>query len=94
MSRRTGPYSLVATLCTVLFLAALVLASGGCDWGIAAYALVGMIGLAALLGVPYFSRRAFHRANRLPAALGFASIGLLVWLIGWFVVFARSNCGL
>ncbi len=93
MSRRTAPYSVVATLCTVMFLAALVLAAGGCDWGLATYALVGVIGLSVLLAIPYFARRAFHRMNRLPASLGFALLGLMVWLVGWFVVFARSNCG-
>lgn len=92
MRRRIPSYSLVGTLCLLLFMSSLVL-SGGCgDWGMAAYGAVGLVCAAVLMAVPYVARRAFHRGDRLPIALGFLMLGVVTWLLGWFIVFWRSGC--
>lgn len=93
MSRRTNSYAIVGTLCIGQFLAALVVASGGCDWGPTAYTLIGVISMLLVMAIPYFARRAFKRVNRLPAALGFALLALISWLMGWLIAFSR-NCGM
>lgn len=92
MSRRTNSYSIVGTLCVLQLLVALIVAAGGCDWGVTAYVSSGVIALMVFLSIPYFARRAFKRMNRLPAALGFGLLGLIAWLLGWLIAFSRLNC--
>ena len=92
MRRRTTAYSIVASLCLVQLLMAMIAAPYGCEWGLAAYTGVGVACLTVMLSMPFFMRRAFVRHNRMPVALGFAMTGLMTWLVGWFVAFANSAC--
>lgn len=92
MRRRTTAYSIVAALCIVQLLMAMVAAPYGCEWGLVTYSWVGAAGLVVMLSLPFFMRRAFVRHNRMPVALGFAMVGLMTWLVGWFVAFANSAC--
>lgn len=93
MRRRTTAYGIVAALCLVQLLMAMIAAPYACEWGLVAYTWVGVAGLMVMLSVPFFMRRAFVRHNRMPVALGFAMAGLMTWLVGWFVAFANSACG-
>ena len=92
MRRRTSAYSIVAAMCLLQLGLALVAAPYGCEWGLAAYAWVGVFALLVLLSMPYLLRRAFQRHSRMPASLGFAMLFLFIWLLGWFVGFANSAC--
>lgn len=92
MRRRIPSYSLVGTLCLLMVMSSMVLSAGGCDWGMVAYGAVGGVCAAILMAVPYVARRAFHRGDRLPFALGFMMLGAVTWLVGWFLVFGRTSC--
>ena len=92
MRRRTTAYSIVAALCMLQLGLAMVVAPFGCEMGLAVYASVGVVVVLLLLALPFARRRDFQRHMRTPAALSFAMVFLFIWLIGWFVGFANSDC--
>jgi hypothetical protein len=94
MRRKTTAYSIVAAMCLLQLGLAMVAAPFGCEWGLATYAWVGVLGLLGLMVMPYFLRRTFKRHVRMPSALGFAALFVFTWLTGWFVGFANSGCAL
>ncbi len=93
MRRRSTAYSIVATLCAVQLVVAMFAPQFSCDWGLVTYIVAGVAVMFVLASMPFFLRRAFSRSNRTPAALGFAMLGLLGWLLGLLVGFSNTNCG-
>lgn len=90
---KSTAYSIIASLCLVQLMLAVMLSRQSCDWSLSAYVVSGVIILGSMLMLPYLLRRAFARHSRTPMALVFAMIGLVTWLIGLGVSFSSSGCG-
>ena len=77
-----------------LLVFAFVAAPHSCEWGLAAYFWSGVGTIVTLLAVPMILRTDAPFAKRVAVSLGFAAIGLVVWVAGLFAANVRIMCRL
>jgi hypothetical protein len=86
--------SLGGAICAALFGFAFAAAPRSCEGGLEAYVLAGAAGLVVLLAIPLLLRTDHAVARRVAMGLGFAAIGLVVWMAGLFIANVRIMCRL
>ncbi len=90
----TSTLLVAALLVLGLFGFAFVAAPHSCEWGLQAYVLTGAAVLALLIALPWLLEAQATFGRRALFSLGFAGLGLAVWIAGLFAANVRLICRL
>jgi hypothetical protein len=94
MTPRTKANSLGGAVCAALFGFAFAAAPRSCEGGLEAYLLAGLAALVVLVAIPLWLRTDQAVARRVAMGVGFAAVGLMVWIAGLFIANVRILCRL
>ena len=83
-----------AGICAALFALAFAMAPNSCHGGLEIYFWSGVIGLCAMLALPFAFRAGAALLVRFAWSLGLVILGAATWLGGLFVANVRFLCGL
>lgn len=81
-------------MCGGLFAFAFVAAPASCEWGLEAYTFAGLAGVVVLFAAPLAMQAGASRSASALLGLGFAALGIAIWLAGLFAANVRIMCRL
>jgi hypothetical protein len=94
MTNRKRVFSAGAAICAATFAFAFIAAPKSCEWGLEAYALVGVVGVLLLIVLPFALRAGESGAARIGLGVALAAAGAVVWIVGLFAANVRIMCRL